>query len=251
MGKVSLLRGFGIKLKEKIKKQWERHLVRFWPVWAVLFLFLLGTFVYWLAGQWGTNDLWFVPKWLICTGIVLIIFLFGKKPMNVVYGMMGTSGSIRVFFVNFLIISLAFSAIYHWGFFQNAMLTYDVNQPHVYFDYDGEVNKERIDTIITLTTLDAGQMKRDTVYQVQNFHYQKITYGQTLRNTIMTTLMQEPTDFFSVAATYNDAMKRGPGCLDAEKAALFHWLLIIQILISWIFFGVFISILYNKFRYES
>jgi len=32
---------------------------------------------------------------------------------------------------------------------------------------------------------------------------------------------------------------------------LFEWILIFHIIISWIFFGVFISLLYNKFRYES
>jgi uncharacterized membrane protein YqjE len=72
--------------------------------------------------------------------------------------------------------------------------------------------------------------------------------------------MQEPTDFFSIASTYNTSMvapQFSPNKqlkeieLDKQKAKMFQWILIFQVLISWIFFGVFISLLYNKFRYES
>ena len=72
--------------------------------------------------------------------------------------------------------------------------------------------------------------------------------------------MQEPTDFFSVASTYNESMA-DPSLSpedqlreishDKQKSEMFQWVLIVQVLISWIFFGVFISLLYNKFRYES
>ena len=76
----------------------------------------------------------------------------------------------------------------------------------------------------------------------------------------MTALMQEPTDFFAAASTYNESIvdsslskkeQVAEITLDKQKTMMFHWILIFQILISWIFFGVFISLLYNKFRYES
>ena len=69
----------------------------------------------------------------------------------------------------------------------------------------------------------------------------------------MTSMMLEPSDLFAIASTYNQGVEDFPTetKLDQQKSELFHWLLILQIFISWIFFGVFISILYNKFRYES
>ncbi len=109
-----------------------------------------------------------------------------------------------------------------------------------------------------------GKVQKDTmIYHTRPFaesrvseievapKYQSISFGFVFRNTIITSLIQEPTDFFAAASTYNEAQARDGLETDKEKARLFHWILIFQILISWIFFGVFISILYNKFRYES
>ena len=86
--------------------------------------------------------------------------------------------------------------------------------------------------------------------------YQKITFGDVLWNMVLTSLIQEPTDLFAATATFNQGMYHSDNgvineAIDRGRAHLFHWILILQILISWILLGVFISILYNKFRYES
>ena len=196
----------------------------------------------------------------IATGALALILIW--KPMNAVYGLMGSSGSISLFFGNFLLITVILTCIYQLAFFHNAGVSYDINQPHIDYDCykpgDARVSKDVTDTtqIITLHLVN-GIEQRDTVKQLQTITYQPITFWQTWRNTITTTLMQEPTDFFAAAATYNakmdDGIKNNDGhrTLDEQKSAAFQWLLIIQVLISWIFFGVFISLLYNKFRYES
>ena len=239
-----------------------KHLSKFWLIWLSFAMLFLITFIhYCIPIPDFTHISWSIIKWIIYILVFLIITLFVIRPMNTVYGMMGTSGSIRVFFTNFLIITAIFTFIYYFGFFHNAKVSYDVNQPHIFYNYHKTLttNKkdtiaERRDTIILINLINQdGIILRDTIEQIQvaKINYQNITFFQTFRNTILTTLMQEPTDFFAIAATHNEAMDNGENNLDGSKAATFHYLLIIQILISWIFFGVFISILYNKFRYES
>lgn len=222
-------------------------------IWIIIFaLFILSLICYY-----SYKDYWGFFRWAIVFAVIFITLIFVRFPMNAVYGLMGTRGSVKKFFINFIIISFFFATIYHWGFFHNAAVSYDVNQPHIYYNCNDKILREgRKDTttvtLYNITKID-GIERQEIVNQMQviEFKYQKITFGETLRNTIMTTLMQEPTDFFAIASTHNEAMDRKGLCLDKDKSAMFHWLIIIQILISWIFFGVFISILYNKFRYES
>ena len=230
-------------------------------IWFVFIVFLTITGIYCLVATHVNPaiayNLWFIPKCIIVIGIFIIVLLFLTKPMNAVYGLMGTTGSVNIFFLNFVIISLLFAMIYHFGFFHNAAVSYDVNQPHIYYNCPDSViinGKNDSETTLLVHVTNNGTEVKDTIYQIHEFkyNYQSISFWDTFRNTIMTTLMQEPTDFFAIASTHNEAMDKGRElCLDKDKAAMFHWLLIIQILISWIFFGVFISILYNKFRYES
>ena len=239
-------------MKWVFNSSFSKHIGEHWRefhyIWGLIVLMIIAALLS-LGGIWGIARVFFV------SAIILIVFLLIVRPMNAVYGVMGTSGSVQVFFINFIIITLVFSFIYHWGFFSNARVTYDVNQPHIYYNYDEASSNEFVsDTVWVYNTTKANGIERcDTIMQVrvEKLEYQKITYGQTLRNTFMTTLMQEPSDFFSIAATHNTAMNKEHSGMDKSKAALFHWLLIVQILISWIFFGVFISLLYNKFRYES
>ena len=102
------------------------------------------------------------------------------------------------------------------------------------------------------------------VIDMEELHYQRVNILDVISNTVMTSLMQSPTELFSAAATYNrsqDLSNRSPEAvlpsdvqlqeMNIQKAQAFHVLLIFQILISWIFFGVFISLLYSKFRYQS
>ena len=245
------------RTKSTIHGYWDKaiddieRLSDFKIVWSLLSLLLIFALVYGLL-PFPLTQTW---PWVILKSIAYIVtigftLLFLRSPMNAVFGMMGTSGSVKTFFRNFVIITLTFSFIYYFGFFQDARVTYDINQPHVCYNYDGTSSNKRIEELV-FQRIDNGVQVRDTVYQVITVEYQPITFGQTWRNTVMTTLMQEPTDFFAIASTSNASMDREGLCLDRDKAATFHWLLIIQILISWIFFGVFISILYNKFRYES
>ena len=192
---------------------------------------------------------------------------------------MGTSGSVSLFFINLIVFCFVFSGIYYVGFFRTAGVSYDINQPHVdynlftdsvyvrklsfieFFDnsiHDVTVTRSRIGTpeIVILYEKD-GMSVKDTVIRRtlkrEEYSYQSISYDVVLRNTVLTFLMQEPTDLFVVASTYNAAISEPDQSIeiDKQKSELFHWILIFQILVSWIFFGVFISLLYSKFRYES
>lgn len=223
--------------------------------WGLLVLLTFGS--YWIITNYSpnlTSNLWWCK--LMILGLTVLIIV---RPMNAVYGLMGTSGSIRIFFLNFFFISLIFSSIYFWGFFKTAGITYDVNQPHI--DYQLYVNNTQ-ENIIKVTPknnifyferqLDSITFK-ESVVQVTNdtLHYQKINFGQVWRSTILTTLTQEPADLLTIASVYNTSMSSTNSLLDKQKSSIFEWILIFHIIISWIFFGVFISLLYNKFRYES
>lgn len=206
---------------------------------------LIGAFLLYLDKiEWGIAIIiWGVS--FVCIVLFLLI-----RPMNAVYGLMGTSGRIPFLFLGFIFLSICFASIYYFGFFHDAAITYDANQPHIYYNYTNNTPKERIDMTIYQKMVD-GEPRRDTVYQVVNYNYQPISFGDVLKNTLLTTLMQQPTDLFSIASTYNATMEQDCLSLDRQKTSSLHWFLIIQVLISWIFFGVFISLLYNKFRYES
>lgn len=235
------------------------HFKEFSYIWALL-IALLGiavirvASVYLIGGVLG-----------LFTALVLI------RPMNAVYGLMGTSGSIRIFFFNFVIISLIFSSIYYFGFFKDAGISYDVNQPHI--DFQKYAVTAKTDTAKTDSPTIVVSTKRDTVYvehkldstsytetiiqthvtrdTLLTLQYQPIDFWQVWRSTILTTLTQESADLLAIATVHNEAMESTNVGLDKEKSELFEWILIFHIIISWIFFGVFISLLYNKFRYES
>ena len=246
-----------------------RHLRDFPYVW-IFFLLLVVAALFAFRGHWDT------AKGIGSAAVVLLVVLLLSKPMNAVYGLMGTIGSIQLFFGTFLLISILFAGIYQWGFFQEAGVSYDINQPHIAYSlYNGKVREPvtvrtapQRDTVVIErivegavaaegTALDgregaADGRWRETVIteRTEELHYQPITFWFTWRNTILTALMQEPVEFFAVASTYNAAMDPEDGTLDRQKAETFQWLVIFQILISWIFFGVFISLLYSKFRSE-
>lgn len=214
---------------------------------------------------------WDLSIKLFSTILVLLTILILFLPMNTVYGLMGTSGSIRLFFFNFILISSIFSSIYYFGFFKTAGITYDANQPHIdYMMYDKTINADsikansmkniepikkdtvylehKLDSVTYTETIISTHITRDTL---TTLHYQPIDFWQVWRSTILTTLTQESADLLSIATVHNEAMKSTNPEMDKEKSELFEWILIFHIIISWIFFGVFISLLYNKFRYES
>ena len=237
-----------------LKRGWN-HLHDFSYIWILL----LGLFV---ASICSLHGEWEVARIVVWVAIVFIFLLFVIRPMNAVYGLMGTSGSIRLFFFNFVLITLLFAKVYHYGFFKDAGISYDVNQPHIDYNYYAKKQQKEVvlcDTAVYKKCADST-WHREIVVQETKLNYQPIGFWYIWRNTIMTALMQEPTDFFAAASTYNESIvdsslskkeQVAEITLDKQKTMMFHWILIFQILISWIFFGVFISLLYNKFRYES
>ena len=238
-----------------VKKRFAPHWRDFKLIWIAIFLMVGAAVLFLFSGY--ENWSWSVLRIVGYLAIAFIAFLFITRPMNAVYGLMGTSGSVRLFFTNYLLITLLFSCIYQFGFFYEAAVSYDVNQPHIDYGYYHNISRERKEqpdtTSLTIIRVVDGQRMEEKIEQVSTLVYQPISFWQTWRNTVLTSLMQEPTDFFAAAATYNAGMEKVDRVHAANKSriALFHWILIIQILISWIFFGVFISLLYNKFRYES
>lgn len=215
----------------------------------LLFLFHveLDSKLPWIYKQWWCGILLFA--------LTLLIIL---RPMNAVYGLMGTTGSIRIFFTNFVIISFLFSIIYYFGFFKDAGISYDINQPHI--DYSYYVNSEKgtprtsvkYDTIFVEHQLDSISFKETLIHETRDsLHYQRIGFVQLWRSSILTTLTQEPTDLLANAAVYNTTIESTDSDLDKQMSITYEWVLIFHILISWIFFGVFISLFYTKFRHES
>ena len=191
--------------------------------------------------------------------IALLAALLLIRPMNAVYGLMGTSGSIRLFFFNFLFITILFASIYYLAFFKGAGISYDVNQPHIDYQLftgkvDNEVFKvtEKRDTVYFERQIDTISFRESIINITRDtLHYQKIDFGQVWRSSILTTLTQEPADLLTIATVHNSGMDSSDVVVDRQKSSYFEWILIFHIIISWIFFGVFISLLYNKFRYES
>lgn len=226
----------------------------FWYIWGGLAILFVAAKL--APCSWDIAMLFFIAAMFWIAILVLV------RPMNAVYGLMGTSGSIRLFFFNFVLITLLFAMVYHYGFFKDAGISYDVNQPHIDYNYYAQKQQKEVvlcDTAMYKKCMDST-WHSEIVVQETKLNYQPISFGYTWRNTIMTALMQEPTDFFAAASTYNESIKdlalskkeqKSEITQDKQKTMMFHWILIFQILISWIFFGVFISILYNKFRYES
>lgn len=241
-----------------------RHFLHFWPIVLILTL-LFGASYYAMDHDWTTY------KNIVMVVLCLLILLLCGKPMNAVYGLMGTSGSIRLFFVNFILITLLFAGVYYYAFFKSAGISYDVNQPHI--DFQRYALLTKADTTRSDSPYIIVSTKRDTIYVEHKFdttsytetiiqthvtrdtlpalHYQPIEFLQVWRSTILTTLTQESADLLAFATVHNKAMVSTNVSLDKEKSDLFEWILIFHIIISWIFFGVFISLLYNKFRYES
>ena len=236
-------------LIDEFFKKLPGHLRDFWLIWAVL-LILLGAAVLAYFYQWEA------ARVFADLGLVILILVFLFYPMTAVYGLIGTSGSVRIFFISVIFLSLFFTGIYYLGFYRHAGVCYDVNQTHIKFDAwkDGDPEPEMIRDTVYLQGFSTEDGTAPFFVVEEEHRYQKITFGDVLWNTVLTSLIQEPTDLFAATAVFNKAMYAKDSKNEEEdhgKASLFHWVLIIQILISWIQLGVFISILYNKFRYES
>lgn len=227
------------------------HAKEFPYIWALLILLLIIAII--SPYKWG------ISSKLLGALLVLIIAQLLILPMNAVYGLMGTSGSIRLFFVNFILITLLFAGVYYGAFFKDAGVSYDINQPHIDYQlYSGKpkVNiakvSENRDTLFFERQIDTISFKESIINVTRDtIHYQPISFVQVWRSSILTTLTQEPAELLTAASVNNAGMDSSDLIIDKQKSDLFEWILIFHIIISWIFFGVFISLLYNKFRYES
>lgn len=262
-----------------MRNTWSKlryYISEFHTIW-VIFAFLL------VAGLFAFFGLWGLSKGIFVFALLGFLTFIAAKPMNAVYGLNGASGNIRHFILIALIFNLVFSLIYFFGFLKNAGITYDINQPYVSYGMYYNVPKDTIKAItlqheirgetiesksyyISQKKLKSGKAQYDTLvfvspampeshYYEEEHIYNHIRWYKVLQNTLMTSLMQEPTDLFSSCSVYNNINSPEEqnlnGFKDEESCRFFTWILLVQVFISWIFFGVFISILYNKFRYES
>lgn len=246
------------KLSHHIIRKVSNHFRDFHIVWILLAIVLFTPLLYMF------NIIsWRIASWLVYPAIAFFFIYLIWKPLGAVYGLMGTTGSIQLYFVNFLLITFLFSVVYYWGFFKDAGISYDINQPHVDFAYYQNHNTDERPMVLCDTTISYHlqfESKKDTIISItkSTIHYQPISWEYVWRNTILTTLTQEPTELFTAAATYNYGMTEVETDDDKDlpsqnikRTTMLNWILNLQVLISWIFFGVFISLLYSKFRYES
>lgn len=244
-----------------------------WIIFAILIV----------AASLATLGHWDAAKYVFIFALFFFLGFIALKPMNAVYGLNGTSGNIRKFICLVIFFNLIFSCIYYLGFFKNAGISYDINQPYVsygmFYNIPDSTTKSvvlqhevKIETTesesyyISQKRLKSGKIQPDTLifvsparptshYYEEEHLYNRIQWPTVFQNTLMTSLMQEPADLFSCCSVYNNINNPQEqnlnGYIDEESCRFFTWILLVQVFISWIFFGVFISILYNKFRYES
>ena len=264
---------------QEMKQLWNKfkyYFSEFHTIW-IIFIILI------IAGFLAAFGLWAASKCIAIIALSGFVAFIITKPMNAVYGLNGTSGNISKFVLLVIIFNIVFSLIYFFGFLKNAGITYDINQPYVSYGMYYNVPKDATKTITQLheirgeTTesksyyisqkrLESGIIQYDTLvfvspampeshYYEEEHMYNHIRWYKVFQNTLMTSLMQEPTDLFSNCSVYNNINSPEEqnlnGFNDEESCRFFTWILLVQVFISWIFFGVFISILYNKFRYES
>lgn len=260
-----------------IRNKFKYYISDFHIVW-VIFSILIVAGILAALGHWG------VAKYVFLFALVFFLGFVTIKPMNAVYGLNGTSGNISKFICLVIVFNVIFSSIYYWGFLMNSGISYDINQPYVSYGMFYNIPKDSTTIPIVLRhevknetteskayyisqkTLPSGDIQYDTlvfvspampssIYYEEEHLYNRIQWPKVFQNTLMTSLMQEPTDLFSNCSVYNNINNPEEqnlnGYIDEESCRFFTWILLVQVFISWIFFGVFISILYNKFRYES
>ncbi len=212
-------------------KVWH-HLKAFWMPWLV-FGCILGVSFFDIPCK--------MKMFLIAFSMVVFVLFLIIRPMNIIYGLIGTHGNINLFFFLFIAINVFFSWFYYNTFFCRAGVTYDANQCYVEFELFDK-DSDEFEKIVTLDDTKNTLFSSDTVVKQ---YYCRVDYSWVLRNTILTSFMQEPTDFFSVASSHINKPQQNQ---ETSLADWFHWFLIFHILVSWIMLGVFISLIYQKFR---
>lgn len=212
--------------------QFFSHIGDFWTPWVLL----LGMLI---IAPFCEREIAAICLYVL--GILFLILLI-TRPMFIIHSLIGTRGDIRTFFMVFLLINAIFAGIYFFAFFQYAGITYEINQPHVEFN----LFEKGCNGPDTATVSPKDVSLPHTCDDNPQFYY-RTRFGWVLRNTFLTSLMQEPTDFFSIANTYTGPIQ-DRNDLNFTMSNAFHWFLIFHILISWILLGVFISLIYQRFR---
>lgn len=208
------------------------HVCSFWFPWLILGAMLVVSIM-------SIPNKTFILTVLALVFLVVLIF----KPMNIIYGLIGTHGYIGLFFFLFLLINFIFAKIYYHTCFEKAGITYDINQPHVEFNmFDSYDGLERV-----VLCSDSIERLPETCKDSVHYYY-RVDFSWVMRNTLLTSLMQEPTDFFSVSSTYTGERQSKANDPNNDMAIFFQWFSTFHILISWILLGVFISLVYQKFR---
>ena len=235
-------------IKLIIVRIWN-HLLDFWIVWFLLVLLLVLSYVC------------HCPKWCYYAIEGIFVFYLLGRPISMVYGLVGGSASIKTFLINFILITLLFSFIYYGLFFRNAGVCYDGDNPQleyaVFENQTGDIyNAVRIDTTKTILyeeritdSMTIGEQVIQTRVDTLAQTYHRVTLGMVIENSLMTSLTQSPSDFFFIISDFGESMNTTSA--DIATTRLFSITLLIHVLISWIFLGVFISLLYSKFRYEA
>lgn len=206
------------------------HLQSFWLPWLLL-LSMLGAAFF-------VHD----SHILLMVIVGLFFVVLCVRPMNIIYGLIGTRGDINCFFILFTFINLLFAFIYFFAFFDDAGITYDTNQPHVEFKLFESDERAECMALCSDGLESLPETCADSVH-----HYYHVSFSWVMRNTLLTSLMQEPTDFYSVSSTYT-GVRQFNNDPNYDMAKFFHWFLIFHILVSWILLGVFISLVYQRFR---
>ena len=208
----------------------------FWLPWSLLAAMLV--FACW-------HPCWSLS--IILALAVAFIVMLCIKPMNIIYGLIGTRGDISYFFMLFLLVNFLFASIYYEAFFKTAGVTYDVNHPHVEFDVFKPYGFFDCRSWVPETQKVSRELEHlPTNNQDPSHCYYRVNRMWVLQNTFLTSLMQEPAEFYSISSTYTG---NDPNCDPNYRITYaFHWFLIFHILVSWILLGVFISMIYQKFR---
>lgn len=195
--------------------------------------------------------------WSLLGVYIVAIIILLINPMQIVYGLVGTKGDIRKFILMFGLTIACFSITYYTSFFKDSGVTYNMDVPQVEYKlFDDEtclIQSEQVEYLNSrLHDVSKGMYvdccNESFVHnsdEVPYRYYKRITFLFVLRQTFMTSLTTSPTDFFnSVSLNYKNNE------IDSNYTRLFNLMLLYQTLVSWIFLGVFISLIYQKFRNE-
>ena len=240
-----------IRLCDYLKFSWNRlfnHLSDFWIVWALL----LALVVFSYLSNW---EMW--VKYAVYIAAVAFVVYLLYKPMATVYGLVGGSAKIRTFLFNFFFITCLFSVIYYQLFFKEAGVCFDGETKLEYSlfrdypDVDVLTLFDTTKTVINEERYTDSNIVIEQIIQtkVDSISYQRVTYWLVLKNSFLTSLTQGPSDFFLVVSDFGESMNTIAN--DKSRESIFSIILLLHVLISWLFLGVFISLLYSKFRYEA